>query len=117
MDEAFRLSPRDKLAYLWLTIAGCSKVFLGHDEEAISRFRRALEANRNFPATHFYLAVALARLGQLPEARAAIKAALALDPTFTIRRYRDEAPSNNPTFLGRREGIYEAMRKAGVPEQ
>jgi TolB-like protein/class 3 adenylate cyclase len=116
VDEAFRLSPRDILAHQWLTIAGSAKVFLGRDEEAVSRLRRAVEANRSFPATHFYLAVALARIGRLQEARAATDAVLALDPTFTIRRYRDEAPSDNSAFLAMREQIYDAMRRAGVPE-
>jgi TolB-like protein len=116
VEEAFRLSPRDILAHQWLTIAGSAKVFLGRDEEAVSRLRRAVEANRNFPASHFYLAVALAGIGRLQEARAAINALLALDPTFTIRRYRDEAPSDNSAFIAMRERIYDTMRRAGVPE-
>ena len=41
------------------------------------------------PLTHFDLAAALARLGKLDEARAAVNAGLALDPRFTIRRFRD----------------------------
>jgi len=35
---------------------------------------------------------------------------------FTIRRFRDGASSNNPTFLAKRERIYHGMRMAGVPE-
>jgi hypothetical protein len=95
-------------------MSGIAKVFLGRDEEAISRLQRSIEANRSNMSVHFYLGVALTRLGRLREARVAIEAGL--DPTFTIRRYRDEAPSDNPTFLAMREQIYDAMRKAGVPE-
>jgi hypothetical protein len=40
-----------------------------------------------------------------------------LDPTFTIRRFRDRAVSDNPIFLKQCQNIYEGMRKAGVPEQ
>ena len=58
----------------------------------------------------------LALLGQVDQARPAAQAGLALDPDFTIRRYRAGAPSDNPTFLAKRERIYEGMRMAGVPE-
>jgi hypothetical protein len=40
------------------------------------------------------------------------KAALALDPNVTLRRFRDGAQSDNPDFLKRRERIIEDMRKA-----
>ena len=70
------------------------------------------------PLAHFVLAAALARLGELDEARAAVQAGLALDPSFTIRRYRDitNAWSDNPTYLAGRERVIEGMRLAGVPE-
>ena len=113
--EALRLSPRDTFAYGWMVIAGHAKLGLGADEEAVARFRRALEINRNDPVAHFYLAAALAQLGRLDEARAATQAGLALDPTFTIARWR-RAASDNPTYLAQRERIYDGMRKAGVPE-
>ena len=59
----------------------------------------------------------LAHLGRLDEARAADKAGLSLDPTFTISRFRAGPASDNPTYLAQRERIYEGMRKAGVPEE
>jgi len=114
--EALRLSPRDTFAYLWMGIAGHAKLGLGADEEAVVRFRRALEINRNDPVAHFALAAALAQLGRLDEAQAATQAGLALDPTFTISRWRNLAPSDNPIFLAQRERVYDGMRKAGVPE-
>ena len=89
---------------------------LGADAEAVAWLRRGIEANRNYPLAHFYLAAALALLGELDEARAAAQAGLALNPTFTIRRFRADAPSDNPTYLAGRERIYEGMRMAGVPE-
>ena len=77
---------------------------------------RSNEANRNGPLTHFALASALAHLGRLDEARVAVRSGLALDPSFTIRRFRVGAASDNPSYLARRERIYEGMRQAGVPE-
>jgi hypothetical protein len=78
--------------------------------------RHAIEINRTFQPAHFYLAVALARLGRLDEARAAAMEGLSIDPSFTIRRYRDDAPSDNPVFLAGRQRIIEMMRKVGIPE-
>ncbi len=116
VHNALRLSPRDTFAYLWRTYLGVAKVFLGEDEDAVTQLRRAIEINRSFHPTHFYLAVAQAGLGRLDEARIAVKEALSIDPTFTIRRYRADAPSDNPAFLAGRQRIYEMMRKVGVPE-
>jgi tetratricopeptide (TPR) repeat protein len=95
---------------------GLAKLQLTEDAEAVSWFRRSIEANRNYPLAHFYLAAALTLLGSLDEARAAARAGLALDPSFTIRRFRDGASSDNPTYLAARERIYQGLRMAGVPE-
>jgi TolB-like protein/class 3 adenylate cyclase/Tfp pilus assembly protein PilF len=116
IEDALRLSPRDTAVYLWRTFNGSVKVFLAKDEEAVGELRRAIEANRNFAAAHFYLAVALAELGRLDEARLEAKAGLSIDPKFTIRRYRGDAPTDNPIFMSRRRQIYEIMRNIGLPE-
>jgi TolB-like protein/class 3 adenylate cyclase len=116
IEEAFRLSPRDTSAFLWRGLAGIAKIFLGRYEEALVRLRKSIEINGNFSTAQFYLAVALAELGRLDEARIAVQNGLALDPRFTIRRYRESAPSDNPTFMKARERNYVAMRNAGVPE-
>jgi TolB-like protein/class 3 adenylate cyclase len=119
INEAFRLSPRDTLAPRWLVYVGLAKVQLNADAEAVVWFRRGLDANRNFSIAHFNLAAALARLGKLDEARAAVTAGLALYPRFTIRRYRDVtyASSDNPTYRAGRDREIEGMRLAGVPEE
>jgi TolB-like protein len=116
IEEALRLSPRDTAVYLWQHIGGCVKVFRGKDEEAVAQLRNSIEANRNFALPHFYLAVALAELGRLGEARLEVREGLSIDPTFTIRRYRADAPSDNPIFMSRRQQFYEIMRNIGVPE-
>jgi len=118
INEAFRLSPRDTLAHRWMLFVGLAKAQLGADAEAIVWLRRSLEANRNHPGAHFNLAAMLARLGELNQARVAVNAGLALDPHFTIRRYRDAtgAWSHNPTHLAGCERVIEGMRLAGVPE-
>jgi TolB-like protein len=115
--EALRLSPRDMYAYIWMFTAGSAKLYLGRDEEAAAWLLRSIEANRNLPSSHFLLAAARALLGQLNEARAATKAGLALDPTFTIRRFRVGASSDNPTYLAQRERVIDGLRKVGLPEE
>jgi tetratricopeptide (TPR) repeat protein len=117
--EALRLSPRDSMAYFWMTYAGIASNTLGRWEQSISWFRRSIEANRNLPNAHFALAAALAQLGRLEEAHSAVKTGLALDPAFAISRFRSNlaARSDNPTFLAQLEPILEGMRMAGIPEQ
>ena len=117
VKEALRLSPRDTLAPQWMVWVGVAKLHLNADTEAVAWLRRGIEANRNYPLAHFHLASALALLGELDEARAAVQAGLALDPGFTIRRLRAaSAWSDNPTFLAGRERQCEGLRLDGVPE-
>jgi TolB-like protein len=116
VEQALRLSPRDTLVYIWSLFVGEAKLWQGADAEAIVWLRRSLEANRNYPFAHFCLAAALALVGELDEARATAQAGLALNPSFTIRRFRTNTPSNHPVYLAGRERLYEGLRMAGVPE-
>ena len=116
IEQALRLSPRDTYVYIWSLFVGVAKFLQGADAEALVWLRRSLEANRNYPVGHFYLAAALALVGELDEARAIVQAGLALNPSFTIRRFRANTPSNHPVYLAGRERVYEGLRMAGVPE-
>ena len=116
--EALRLSPRDTMAYVWMTNAGNAKNHLGSYEQAVAWCRRAIEANRNFPPAYFWLAAALTQLGRLDEAQSAVRAGLRLSaPAFTISRARGgwTAMSDNPTYLAQLESIFEGLRKARSP--
>ena len=118
IGEALRASPRDTMAYNWMAFAGLAQLHLGSWEQGVAWFRRAIEANRNYPLPYFWLAAALAQLGRLDQARLAVKGGLALNSTFAISRARSgwTAIINNPTHLAQLEPIFEGMRKAGVPE-
>jgi hypothetical protein len=72
----------------WMVWVSFAKLQLSADAEAVTWLRRGLESNHNYPLGHFHLAAAQALLGSQSEARAAAQAGLALDPTFTMRRYR-----------------------------
>ncbi len=117
--EALRLSPRDTLAYIWMTHAGVAKNHLGSYAQAVAWLRRSIEANRNYPPAYSNLAAALAQLGRVEEARSAVKAGLALNPTFAVSRARAfwTARSDDPTYLAETERILDGLRKAGLPEE
>ena len=53
VSEALRLSPLASFASLWMQFAGGAKLSLGADEEAVARFRRSIEMNRNSAACSF----------------------------------------------------------------
>ena len=116
VNEALRLSPRDISSFRWMAFVGLAKAQVGADAEAVAWLRRSIDANRNVPLTHFNLAAALALLGRFEEARTTAQTGLALNPSFTIRRFQRNLSSDNQTFLAKRERIYEGMRMAGVPE-
>ena len=116
IHEALRLSPRDRLAHLWMLSVGAAKLRLGEDAEALTWCRRGLEMNRNHSLAHFQQAAAFALLGHLNEAQAATQAGLSLDPGFTLRRLRANRSSDDPIYLAGSQRIYKGMRMAGVPE-
>lgn len=116
VSEAFRLSPRDIYAFDWLMHIGFAKLQLAADAEAVSCFLRSIEANRSYPIAHFGLAAALALHGSLNEARAAAQAGLALDPNFTIRRFKSTPVNDNPAWLAGAKRIVKGLHTAEVPE-
>jgi TolB-like protein/Flp pilus assembly protein TadD len=112
IQEALRLSPRDRGIHRWMGYVGNAKLLIGADAEAVVWLRQSLKANPNYPFAQFLLAAALAFLGELDEARAAVNAGLALDPTFTVRRFI--RISLGPR--GESGRVRKGMRLAGVPE-
>ena len=110
--DALRLSPRDVFAYRWMQFVGVAKIHLGANDEAVAWLRRSIEANRNYPLAHFWLAAALGLRGAADEARTAAEAGLALDPSFTIRRLRGAKSSDNPTYLA---GLIASARACALP--
>ena len=116
VQEAFRLSPRDTGVSQWMFIVGAAKSLGGRHEEAVAWFRRSIEANRTNPSVHIHLAASLALMGRLEQARTAAAAGLALDPKFTIARFRAFPFGDNPAYLAGRNVIVDGMRMAGLPE-
>jgi TolB-like protein/Tfp pilus assembly protein PilF len=83
--RALQLSPFETWnAYMAIAVAEFHAVRYGDAREAA---RRAVESNPDFSVPHVLLAVALVRLGCIEEARVEARRVLALDPTFTTRRW------------------------------
>jgi tetratricopeptide (TPR) repeat protein len=116
VNRALQLSPRDVFVHRWLFYIGAAKFQLNKDAEAVGWLLRSVEANRNYPPAYFWLAAVLAALGSLDRARAAARAGLAINPRFTVSRFRNAPFSDDPSYLAKRERVYEGMRLAGVPE-
>jgi len=116
VQEALRLSPRDEGAPRWMGYVGLAKLHLGADAEATEWLRRSLKANPNHPLAHFLCAAALAHLGKVDEALVAGKEGLALDPTFTIRRFKVSPLRGNATFRTGARRVIHGMQMAGIPE-
>ena len=114
--EALRLSPRDVNAGIWMQNAGAANLYLARDAQAIDWLRRSTNVNRNNPLAHFFLAAALAEAGDQQQAEAEVRLGLALDPGFSVRRYRTGSPSDNPLYLAQRHRVSDSMLKAGLPE-
>jgi TolB-like protein/Tfp pilus assembly protein PilF len=119
VQVALRLSPRDPAAFYWLAFVGMAKSALGRDQEAVDWLRRSIEANRNNPPVHLFLAAALAHLDRPEEARAAVQTALTLNPKASIARFRSNfgSFSDNPVYQAGIERICDGLRKAGLPEE
>ena len=118
ISEAFRLSPRDTTAHVWMHFLGVANMMLGADTKAAGWLRRSIEANRGFPLPHLTLAAVLAQTGAVDEARTAASAGLALSPGVSIRRILlASAFSRNPTYLNWLDRICEGANLAGVPER
>jgi tetratricopeptide (TPR) repeat protein len=117
VQESLRLSPRDPFVFVWRSTVGSAKFWLGKELEAVVWLQRSIETNGNYPSSHLILAAALARLGRLAEARSEVRAAIAINPKFTITRFSEGAMSDHPTYLAGRELLIDGLRKAGVPEQ
>lgn len=110
--QALRLSPFDTFNF-WSHHA--LAIVYYHNkryEEAAKSAQSAVDANAGFSVGRAVLAAALMRLGRKAEARAAVRALLEYQPSFTIRAVSQIA-KREATVFG---PFVEAWREAGLPE-
>ena len=111
-DQALRLNPLDAMSCVPQGVIGFGHFVSGRDEQAVVAIRRSVELNPGFSSLHGWLAVPLARLGRLDEARASAARMLSLAPQFRIKRWID-AVGLVPEIAAE---VIDAMRLAGLPE-
>jgi TolB-like protein/class 3 adenylate cyclase len=117
LQQALNLSPRDPLTFNWMFIDGMANIHLGAYEKAARWLSQSVAAKPDYPRAHFFLAAALSQLGHVDQGQAEVRAGLVLDPTFTVRSFRDGVVSDNPIFLKQHQNIEDGLRKAGLPEE
>jgi adenylate cyclase len=114
--QALRLSPRDPMAYR--IHAGSTIAHVGlRDWEGVLR---SVERGRVFENSvtsfrHFEI-VALVHLGRLDRARLLAQRFIAVNPSFTIGKFRALRRTVRVLDLSVYEPVFEGMAKAGIPE-
>jgi TolB-like protein len=111
-EQGMRLSPFDSWAFAAFDAQAMSHLLRGRYEAACRAAYKSVQANPAHSITYVQLAAALAKLGQLEEARAAAARVLELHPTF--RYSRQFTGVNCAPALA--EALGDALRVAGLPE-
>ena len=119
LAEALRLSPRDTMAYIWMAFAGIAKVISAVRSRRPRGFDGRSRPTEIFRHRIFAWLPPSAQLGRLDEARSAVRAGLALDPTFAVSRARAvlDGEERRPEVSGSARTLFDGLRKAGMPEE
>ena len=111
LETAIRISPNDAYSYMFLSLLGSANYQACHYEKAVEIQRLAAQLGPHYPLVWRGLANALAQIGRLDEARAALARFLAMVPGYTSEKaarasvnFRDEAVFQH---------YLEGLRKAG----
>lgn len=106
------LSPMDPCRFLFELLVGAGHLAQGHHAEAEAWARSSLRLNCVHAATHRLLIIALSLAGQMPLARAAGKALLAVDPTFRVDTFARRYPGRHHAHAA---SYVAALRAADLP--
>ncbi|HET7716290.1 MAG TPA: winged helix-turn-helix domain-containing protein [Bauldia sp.] len=110
--RALQLSPGAPDAYMCMNHISSAHFSSGRFEEAAAWAQRSIDAEKGFLFSHIFLAVSNAHLGRIEEARAAMKAALAIRPDYTVALEIDDPMR----FPERKKLMIDGLRMAGMPE-
>ena len=109
VQQAMRLSPRDPLITVLQTQLGDIEIGSGRPEAAIVEYRKSLDAGDRNYWNYANLAASYALLGKMDEAKPYVAETLRVNPSFTIKWFREHAED----IPKRTEGL----RKAGFAEE
>jgi TolB-like protein len=110
VQQAIRLNPRDPSITRLHTVLGDTEIGSGRPEAAIVLYRKALDAGDHTYWVYANLAASYGLLGKTDEAKQFVAETLRVNPSFTIKWFREHVPYDIPT---RDEGL----RKAGFAEE
>jgi TolB-like protein/lipoprotein NlpI len=111
-QQAMRLSPRDPRMGSFHEYMANAELGLGHFDAAIEEENKAIDAGLKGFATYLRLATAHALKGDVDEAKTAMAEARRLNPKLGVKWLMA-----NKTFSGFTQPWYDALRKAGLPEE
>jgi adenylate cyclase len=109
VQQAIRLSPRDPLMPILQTQLGDIEIGSGRPEAAIVEYKKSLDMGDHTYWNYANLAAAYALLGKMDEAKPFVAETLRVNPSFTIKWYREHA-EDIPKRI-------EGLRKAGFAEE
>jgi adenylate cyclase len=110
LQQAIRLSPRDPFVAFYYTELGDIELGSGRPEAAVVEYRKSVDAGNHAYWNYANLAASDALLGKMDEAKPFVAETLRLNPSFTVKWYREHVPYDLPA---RDEGL----RKAGFAEE
>ena len=110
LQQAIRLSPHDPLMAIMTTQLGDVEIGAGRPESALVEYKKALDLGDHNYWIYANLAASYALLGKMDEAKPFVAETLRLNPSFTIKWYREHASHPSAT---RDDGL----RKAGFAEE
>ena len=109
LQQAIRLSPHDPLMTVMTTQLGDIEIGSGRPEAAIVEYRKSLDAGDHTYWNYANLAASYALLGKMDEAKRYVAETLRVNPSFTIKWFREHAED----IPKRTEGL----RKAAFAEE
>lgn len=112
VQKAVRLSPRDPRLGQWHNKMADAELGLGHFDAAIEESNKAIDAGFKAFFAYLPLAIAHALRGDIDEAKTALAEARRLKPELSIKWL-----TGKKAFSGYTQPWYEALRKAGLPEE
>jgi len=113
VGRALRLSQRDYHIAQLISAATIANVVAGNYEQAIMFGENATARAPEHPLAHRNLAVALASLGRIDEAKAAIGNFKRLVPGYSIETFRRAMPFKDSKDA---DAVIGPLRRLGVPE-
>ncbi|MCZ6889171.1 MAG: tetratricopeptide repeat protein, partial [Gammaproteobacteria bacterium] len=112
VEQALKLSPRDTFMSTWYNHLAMAAVAANRDADAESWARATIERGPpGFPGGYRTLAVALAHLDRIEEARGALARLRELLPDVSVAELREALPITHPEHL---ERYLDGLKKAGL---